>query len=85
MTHSAERLVFEKVKIGPNGTPGAISVAKDCPAIGTTFSDCFDEECELITMEGLLASSSWFLSKLSQFLRAETCDSSAKHIHSELE
>ena len=50
MTHSAKKLVFEKVKIGPIGTPGAVSVAKDRPAIGATFSDCFDEECESITM-----------------------------------
>jgi hypothetical protein len=39
-THSAEKLIFEKIK---SATPGAAST-KVVPAFGATFSDRFDEE-----------------------------------------
>lgn len=88
MTHSGEKLVFEKVKIGSIDTPGAVPLAKpeEVPEIGATFSDSLaSEECESITLDGLMASPSWLSSKLSRSLRAETHDSSAMRIRRELE
>lgn len=69
------------------GTPAATSPATDFPPIGDIFSDSFQvaEESEpaiFKTIESLLA---WFSGKLTWFLRAETRDSSVKHIRSELE